>query len=160
MKKIVVLWFVLCLYYICHISADDEIEDNSSSSLVWPHHRMEDNSDDGPLYTAVDLVELSRSLTERFLNPSGNPDLFIRDLFIFRNELKDMLDDIKANKTEALESFFALRNNEGPVHLRDIRDNSLLIQNFNWTSVELREIDDVMGNTKDLWKDLNEKVGD
>uniref|UniRef100_A0A1B6C4R2 HPt domain-containing protein n=1 Tax=Clastoptera arizonana TaxID=38151 RepID=A0A1B6C4R2_9HEMI len=134
-------------------------EDSSSSSLVWPEHRLkDDDSDESPLYKAVDLVELSSSITERFLKPSGNPDFFIRDLFIFRNELQDMLHDIKSNKSEALESFHALKSNNGPIHLNNIRDNNVLLQNFNWTSVELQEIDEVMGHTKKLWNDLKQEV--
>lgn len=101
-----------------------------------------------------DLVELGSNITQIIDKPAGPGHKFVRDVFVYWENLEYVLDSIKNNETRGLEVYKRIKSHGGPPHVDVTIDDDLLLKSFNWTKRDIYEIRETINDTKIIWADI------
>uniref|UniRef100_A0A1B6E214 Uncharacterized protein n=1 Tax=Clastoptera arizonana TaxID=38151 RepID=A0A1B6E214_9HEMI len=102
-----------------------------------------------------DLAELGNNITQILTKPSGPGHKFVRDLFVYWENIEYVLNSIKKRETRGMDVYNYLKKQGGPPHTKlEVNDN-LLLKSFNWTTRDIKEVHGIINDTDIVWKDIS-----
>lgn len=100
----------------------------------------------------VDVVRLGESLCTRLKVPMGSSDDLINDLIDYYAYVENCQKRVSCYKERTV--IKTILENNGPPHIKVSVTNKFLKENYNISDVEVDEIQDILVDTKLLWRNM------
>lgn len=98
-----------------------------------------------------DMIGLGKNVSRSLLKPEGIGHEFVRDLFMYWEEIEHLYTLLKQNDTSALEMYKLLNDAGGPPHVDQLINDTALLIAYNWTEKDVDEIHLCVHDTDVAW---------
>lgn len=98
-----------------------------------------------------EMIGLGKNISRLLLKPEGAGHEFVRDLFMYWEEIEHMYVLLKQNDSSALEMYNEIEKIGGPPHIDQLINDTALLLAYNWTDKDIDEIHAAVHDTDIAW---------
>lgn len=98
-----------------------------------------------------DMIDLGKNISLLLLEPEGVGHEFVRDVFMYWEEIEQMYLLLKQNDSSALQMYNLINKNGGPPHIDQLINDTALLLAYNWTEKDIDEIHATVHDTDVAW---------
>lgn len=106
-----------------------------------------------PGESAASYVYFCKDVRKRLENPSGDGNSLLKSMFNFYEDLKNMRDQLEANRTNIYcKTFYmALDQTNGPEYLRAELKSAPLLTVYKWSNFDIGDVLELIEDTQSVW---------
>lgn len=144
---------LLTLFIFSSASDDDESVDDDNLVKIDDDDDSFENDEHKP--TIFELVELGRNVTRTLKNPTPPGHKFVRDLFVYWEDISWLRTFVRLNRTDGRIVYKAILKQGGPPFLKVDFEDSTLLNAFNWTRRDIREVRETIREIDVIWSHMD-----